>query len=158
MKSLTRALLAATTLLATPAMAAAPADVLGTYSDIAFAKYSDSLETAKTLQGAIDKLIAEPTDANLAEARKAWVEARNPYQQTEAYRFGNAIVDVFAAAEEDFSAALVVASAFDSVESFWFCGEQPARARPATVNPTRAMLEILDIIFHLPNQCDETCR
>ncbi|MBO9421573.1 peptidase [Labrenzia sp. R4_2] len=93
MKSLTRALLAATTLLATPAMAAAPADVLGTYSDIAYAKYSDSLETAKTLQGAIDKLIAEPTDANLAAARKAWIEARNPYQQTEAYRFGNAIVD-----------------------------------------------------------------
>jgi putative iron-regulated protein len=93
MKSFTRALLAATTLLATPAMAAAPADVLGTYSDIAYAKYSDSLETAKTLQGAIDKLIAEPTDANLAAARKAWIEARNPYQQTEAYRFGNAIVD-----------------------------------------------------------------
>jgi uncharacterized iron-regulated protein len=71
MKSFTRALLAATTLLATPAMAAAPADVLGTYSDIAYAKYSDSLETAKTLQSAIDKLIAEPTDTNLAAARKS---------------------------------------------------------------------------------------
>lgn len=93
MKSIKLALLAATTLLATPAMAAAPADVLSTYGDIAHAKFADSLETAKTLKVAVDKLIAEPTEANLEAARAAWVAARNPYQQTEAYRFGNAIVD-----------------------------------------------------------------
>lgn len=93
MKSFKFGLLAATTLLATPALSAAPADVLSTYGDIAQQKYADSLETAKTLKGAIDKLIAEPTEANLEAARAAWIEARNPYQQTEAYRFGNAIVD-----------------------------------------------------------------
>lgn len=93
MKSIKFGLLAATALLATPALSAAPADVLSTYGDIAQQKYADSLETAKTLKGAIDKLIAEPTEANLEAARAAWIEARNPYQQTEAYRFGNAIVD-----------------------------------------------------------------
>ncbi|WFE90390.1 imelysin family protein [Roseibium porphyridii] len=93
MKSFKFGLLAATTLFATPALSAAPADVLSTYGDIAQQKYADSLETAKTLKGAIDKLIAEPTEANLEAARAAWIEARNPYQQTEAYRFGNAIVD-----------------------------------------------------------------
>ncbi|QFT29660.1 Iron-regulated protein A precursor [Labrenzia sp. THAF82] len=93
MKSFKFGLLAATALLATPALSAAPADVLSTYGDIAQQKYADSLETAKTLKGAIDKLIAEPTEANLEAARAAWIEARNPYQQTEAYRFGNAIVD-----------------------------------------------------------------
>jgi len=86
-------LLAATALFVTPVLAAAPADVVTTYGDIAQAKYSDSLETAKTLKTAIDTLVAEPTEANLAAARAAWIEARNPYQQTEAYRFGNAIVD-----------------------------------------------------------------
>ncbi|XHC09096.1 imelysin family protein [Labrenzia sp. ac12] len=86
-------LLAASALFVTPALAAAPSDVLSTYGDIAQAKYADSLATAKTLKTAIDKLVAEPTEANLEAARAAWKEARNPYQQTEAYRFGNAIVD-----------------------------------------------------------------
>ena len=86
-------LLAASALFVTPALAAAPSDVLSTYGDIAQAKYADSLATAKTLKSAIDKLVAEPTEANLEAARAAWKEARDPYQQTEAYRFGNAIVD-----------------------------------------------------------------
>ncbi|MHA7775850.1 imelysin family protein [Roseibium sp. M-1] len=86
-------LLAATALFATPVLAASPADVLTNYGDIAQAKYADSLATAKTLKAAVDKLVAEPTEANLEAARAAWKDARNPYQQTEAYRFGNAIVD-----------------------------------------------------------------
>ncbi|MEM5583485.1 imelysin family protein [Roseibium sp. AS2] len=93
MKSFKFGLLAATALFATPVLAAAPADVLSTYGDIAQAKFTDSLGTAKALEAAVDKLIAEPTEANLEAARAAWTEARNPYQQTEAYRFGNAIVD-----------------------------------------------------------------
>jgi len=67
--------------------------VLEHYADLAYAKYGDSLTTAKTLQKKIDTLLAEPTERNLAAAREAWVAARHPYQQTEAYRFGNAIVD-----------------------------------------------------------------
>jgi len=93
MNSVKLGLLAATALFATPALAATPAEVVGTYGDIAQAKYADSLETAKTLKAAIDTLVAAPTQANLEAARAAWIEARNPYQQTEAYRFGNAIVD-----------------------------------------------------------------
>ena len=69
------------------------ADILKTYADIAQAGYEDSLSTAKSLDAAIDKLLAEPTQANLDAARAAWIAARVPYQQTEAYRFGNPIVD-----------------------------------------------------------------
>jgi len=69
------------------------AAVLGTYADIALAGYEDSLTTAKTLQGAIDALLAKPTAETLKAARAAWVAARVPYQQTEAFRFGNPIVD-----------------------------------------------------------------
>ncbi|MET1416062.1 imelysin family protein [Roseibium sp. HPY-6] len=93
MKSLKFGLLTATALFVTPAIAAAPADVLSNYGDIAEAKYADSLATAKSLKAAIDKFLEEPTEAHLEEARSAWIEARDPYQQTEAYRFGNAIVD-----------------------------------------------------------------
>ena len=68
-------------------------DVIETYANIALAKYEDSLTTAQALGKAVDKLIAEPTAANLILARKAWLASRVPYQQTEVYRFGNAIVD-----------------------------------------------------------------
>jgi len=77
----------------TPAAADAPKDVLKTYADIAQAGYEDSLDTANTLKLAVDAFIAKPTEANLRGARAAWIAARIPYMQTEAYRFGNAIVD-----------------------------------------------------------------
>jgi len=67
--------------------------VLNHYADLAHAIYQDSLSTAQTLQRAVNQLIAKPTEKNLAAARAAWKAARAPYQQTEAYRFGNAIVD-----------------------------------------------------------------
>src|SRR3546814_15760584 len=40
-----------------------------------------------------DLLIAAPNAKALADARQAWLKARVPYQQTEALRFGNPIVD-----------------------------------------------------------------
>jgi putative iron-regulated protein len=67
--------------------------VLETYADIAQAAYGDSLTTAQSLRQAVDSLIANPGEDTLAAAREAWIAARVPYQQTEAYRFGNAIVD-----------------------------------------------------------------
>ncbi len=68
-------------------------EILTTYADIAQAKYEDSLIAAKTLGTAIDDLIAYPSDATLNAARAAWIAARVPYQQSEVYRFGNAVVD-----------------------------------------------------------------
>ena len=75
------------------AHAAEPKDVLATYSDIALTTYEDALTTAKTLDGAVDALIARPGEDTLTAAKEAWKAARIPYQQTEAYRFGNPIVD-----------------------------------------------------------------
>ena len=67
--------------------------ILQTYADIAAAEYADSLGAARDLKAAVDALIAEPSEATLAGAREAWLAARVPYQQTEVFRFGNAIVD-----------------------------------------------------------------
>ena len=69
------------------------ASVVSQYADIAEANYSDALSSAQKLQAAVDSLIAKPSDATLKAARDAWVAARAPYQQTEAFRFGNPIVD-----------------------------------------------------------------
>ncbi len=78
---------------ALPAFAVTPDAVVATYADIAAAKYQDSMTTAKALQSAVDALVAAPSDAALQAAKDAWLAARVPYQQTEVYRFGNAIVD-----------------------------------------------------------------
>ncbi|MCG8598221.1 MAG: peptidase [Kiloniellales bacterium] len=67
--------------------------LLDTYADIAQAGYEDSLATARTLGEAVDTLLGSPSEAHLAAAREAWLAARVPYQQTEVFRFGNAIVD-----------------------------------------------------------------
>jgi putative iron-regulated protein len=82
-----------TSALASPIMAATPGEVTATYADIALAKYQDSLTTARALQDAVAALVAAPSDETLQAARQAWLAARVPYQQTEAYRFGNPIVD-----------------------------------------------------------------
>ena len=79
--------------LAAPAFAVEKSEVLNTYADIAAAKYEDSLITAKTLQTAVDTFVSAPTAENLQTAKAAWFATRVPYQQTEVYRFGNAIVD-----------------------------------------------------------------
>ncbi|WP_291420619.1 imelysin family protein [Devosia sp.] len=75
------------------AQAPSDADVLANYANIALAGYEDSLTTAEALDAAIDALIATPSEETLAAARTAWKAARIPYQQTEAFRFGNPIVD-----------------------------------------------------------------
>ena len=85
--------LAALALRPLPAVAADPAKVLDTYADIAHAMYEDSLIAAGSLKAAIDDLVAKPSREALIRARAAWVAARQPYQQTEGYRFGNAAVD-----------------------------------------------------------------
>jgi len=75
------------------AQAPAAADVLANYADIALAGYEDSLATARLLDAAVDALIANPSAETLQAAKDAWKAARIPYQQTEAFRFGNPIVD-----------------------------------------------------------------
>ncbi len=78
---------------ALPASAATVKEVADTYADIALATYEDATTRAKALKGAIEDLIATPSDSTLGAARTSWKSARVPYMQTEAFRFGNKIVD-----------------------------------------------------------------
>lgn len=87
------ALTAASAIASARADAAEAAAVLDTYGDIAQAMYEDALGGAKSLQAAVGAFLAAPSEDTLAAARTAWKAARVPYQQTEGYRFGNAIVD-----------------------------------------------------------------
>jgi len=78
---------------ASAATATSDAAVVRGYADIAQAGYEDALALARVLQKAIAGLISKPSPDTLQAARQAWLDARVPYQQTEAFRFGNAIVD-----------------------------------------------------------------
>jgi len=77
----------------TPAYAITHEQVLTTYANIAHAVYEDSATSARELQAKIDDFLAAPDETGLADVRQAWIAARVPYQQSEVFRFGNAIVD-----------------------------------------------------------------
>ncbi len=66
--------------------------LLLSYSDMAHATYKDSLDTAKELQAAVNAFVDDPTQANLDAAKAAYKAARQPYSQTEVFRFDEGFV------------------------------------------------------------------
>lgn len=66
--------------------------LLISYADMAHAAYKDSLETAKLLQTAVNAYVDTPTQANLDAAKAAYKAARQPYSQTEVFRFDEGFV------------------------------------------------------------------
>jgi putative iron-regulated protein len=63
------------------------AEVVKHYGTLVHANYSDSISSAKTMQKAIAAFLASPSEQGLNNARKAWLDAREYYGQTEAFRF-----------------------------------------------------------------------
>ena len=57
------------------------------YVELVRASYARAASDAKVLQKAVDALLATPSEATLADARKAWVASRPAYMRTEAFRF-----------------------------------------------------------------------
>ncbi|MEC9443408.1 MAG: imelysin family protein [Myxococcota bacterium] len=68
-------------------------EMMTNYAAIVSASYEDSVTAAKDLDAAIDTFAADPTQANLAAARQAWLDSREPYLQTEVYRFYGGPID-----------------------------------------------------------------
>lgn len=66
---------------------------MDTYADIVFANYQDSYNAALSLQQAVDVFVANPSEATMQAAREAWLAAREPYGQSEAYRFYGGPID-----------------------------------------------------------------
>ena len=93
------------TLAATPASAAPPAAasarpsalqasaVVQHYSTLVYANYGDTIAAAQQMQKAIHAFLAKPSPATQNAARKAWLDAREFYGQTEAFRFYDGPID-----------------------------------------------------------------
>jgi len=67
--------------------------ILGAYSNLALANYTDALNDAKALQAKINEFAKNPTSISLFETRKAWLISRESYGQTEAFRLSNGPID-----------------------------------------------------------------
>ena len=68
-------------------------EAIETYASIVHASYQDSAAAAGDLDDAIAALVADPTEETLGDARAAWLAAREPYLQTEVYRFYDGPID-----------------------------------------------------------------
>lgn len=69
------------------------AEAVSTYADLVYASYADSYDLAVELQAALEAFVAEPSEETLQAAKDAWLAAREPYGQTEAYRFYGGPID-----------------------------------------------------------------
>lgn len=62
------------------------AQVKANYLNLVLASYQASLTEAQAMQTAITTFTTTPTEANMTAAKNAWLNARETYGQTEAYR------------------------------------------------------------------------
>ncbi len=67
--------------------------VIENYASVVYASYEDSLAGVRGLRAAIGRFLDSPSAETLEHARAAWLEAREPYGQTEAYRFYGGPID-----------------------------------------------------------------
>ena len=68
-------------------------DVVRHYSTLVYASYSDTVTAAQQMKKAIHAFLAKPSAETQAAARKAWLQAREFYGQTEAFRFYDGPID-----------------------------------------------------------------
>lgn len=67
--------------------------VVITNAQIAYAVYSDSVSTAEALQTALQAFVDNPQQATFEQAKRAWLASREPYGQSEVYRFRGGPID-----------------------------------------------------------------
>jgi len=67
--------------------------VVDNYATIVHASYADSLQQAQALKTAVESFVATPSAASLEAAKTAWLAARDPYGETESYRFYDGPID-----------------------------------------------------------------
>jgi putative iron-regulated protein len=63
------------------------------YASLVYANYEDSYNTAMVLKTKLVELTNSPSQTTLDAAKTAWLDAREPYGQTEAFRFASGPID-----------------------------------------------------------------
>ncbi len=68
-------------------------EVIENYAKMVHQNYKDSYDAALAMQVKINEFIANPTLETMTAAKKAWLEAREPYGQSEVFRGSNGPID-----------------------------------------------------------------
>ncbi|WP_091507225.1 imelysin family protein [Flexibacter flexilis] len=66
---------------------------ISNYANIVYANYTDAYNKALKLQQKVNAFVASPTQITFDSTKSAWLEARNYYGQTEAFRFYGGPID-----------------------------------------------------------------
>lgn len=69
------------------------AEVLTTYSQIAYQNYQAAYQQTLVLQEKITQFLANPSDSAYKATKQAWIDARAVYGQTEVFRFYGSPID-----------------------------------------------------------------
>ena len=72
------------------------------YVNIVLSSYEDTLNKLYDLQLSIDTFVANPTDASFKEAKNNWIISREPYGQTESFRYYDGPIDGSEGEPEDY--------------------------------------------------------
>lgn len=67
--------------------------IVKNYADIVHMNYVDSYNKANELKTAISNFVASPSASSFQSCKDKWLEAREPYGQTEAFRFAGGPID-----------------------------------------------------------------
>lgn len=70
------------------------------YAAMALANYEDAHTAAVDMQSALAAFVSNPTATTMATAKQAWLDAREPYGQSEAFRFAGGPIDEYGEAPE----------------------------------------------------------
>ncbi|WP_054852772.1 imelysin family protein [Olleya sp. ITB9] len=73
--------------------AVSKSDVTATYGNLVYQTYLDSYNSALDMQSVIEDFIATPTEDSFSAAKQAWLDAREFYGLTEAFREATGPVD-----------------------------------------------------------------
>ena len=76
-----------------PSVDSVKQDVIANYVDGVHALYVKSLNSATDMDRTIDHFISDPTHSSLEAAKRAWLDARDDYGPTEAFRFYGGPID-----------------------------------------------------------------
>jgi putative iron-regulated protein len=71
----------------------AEAAVVENYAAMVAANYADSLQGAEALHETVHELTESPSSKTMEAAKKAWLASRDPYGESEAYRFYQGPID-----------------------------------------------------------------
>lgn len=118
-----------------------PQQVAAHHATLVHASYADTLSAATGLRNAVVAFNARPSADTLAVARRAWLNAREAYGQTEAFRFYGGPIDDDNGPEGRLNAWPMDESYVDAVQGKPHAGLINNRKQPITAKALSALNE-----------------